>query len=108
VAEFDRLSDAAALYEEDLEALWRELAAEDARFWVAKSRPQRLRLEALGEELEALEAAIFARPAGAADEAKLKLEIVARAINGGADADHIVSLFDRCRADLLRYNVSLL
>src|SRR6185437_8825422 len=105
----DTLHDVAALCDDDLADLWRDMAAEVDCIGVALTPAQGARLEILVEELDELEGAILATPAYCEDEAKLKLEIVARAINGGADAAHIVSLFDRCRDDLLAHgHISLL
>ena len=104
----DTLYDVAALCDDDLANLWRDMAAEVDCIGVALTPAQEARLEILGEELDELEGAILAAPAYREDDVRLKLEIVARAINSGADAGHVVSLFDRCRADLLKSNVSLL
>ncbi len=84
-------------------AKWSKLVAEDARIGLPKNDKDARRLEALLPKIEQAEEQVLAEAAGGPDDVKLKLRILARAITGGADADRIVSIADRCRADLMKY-----
>jgi len=59
------------------------------------------------EELDRVEMSIISTEAESAAHASEKLSIIGLAISTGADADHVMALFDMAREDLERFpNVS--
>lgn len=102
--------DAASLFADDALALeWSLLIAEDRAISAPQTTEQEARLDAVLNRLDEVEAELIALPAETKDDARRKLRILERAISSGAQADHIVMLFDHCRADLIRFDgVSIL
>lgn len=86
-----------------LQAEW--LAASgriDALPWVVPGEKQ-AGAEVDMEDCEKIEEALFSVPARCAEDAAFKMAIIARCIRDGAQACHVVELFDKLRPDLERF-----
>jgi len=55
------------------------------------------------EDCEEIEAALFLRRARSEEETAFKLRVLARSVQGGAEADHVLRLLNRLRGDLARF-----
>lgn len=91
----------AALTEEALIGGWTNLAAIDRTIGHPASAEEAETLEEALERIDEIEAALLSRRSTSEDGIRARLRILARAIESGADAAHIVSIFDRCRADFV-------
>ena len=79
---------------------WEALIKEDAALGFAIAPSDERQAKRLFDSLEEVEAALIAAPASCDREAGIKLQIVGRAIIGGADAAHVADLIDGARTDL--------
>lgn len=93
--------DVAKLTEEALIGDWTRLVAIDKALGKPTTAEEEETLVAVLERVEEVETALLAQRAESQEGVQARLRIIARAIEGGADAAHVVSLFDRCRADLI-------
>jgi hypothetical protein len=93
--------DVAALTAEALIGDWMRLTTIDKALGTPRDDKEAETVEAILERIEDVETALLARPSESRDGVRVRLRILARAIETGADAAHVVSLFDRCRGDFL-------
>jgi hypothetical protein len=88
--------------DEALPLEWSQLT-EDRAIGAPHTAEQEARLDAVLNRLDEVEAELIALPAETEEDACRKLRILERAISSGAQAEHILKLFDQCRDDFGRF-----
>lgn len=86
-----------------LRAYRRRLLERDAAFGASAKGADAILLERTLDALERVELAIMALRAESEEHTREKLQIIRRALECGADAEHIAHLFELARADLERH-----
>lgn len=87
---------------EALQSKWETLTRQEAALGTPESDEGQAQLQDLLEQADAVEAVLIKLPPLEPEAARTKLRIIERALRSGADAAHVVWLFDQCRADLMQ------